>query len=1559
MLACMYEYVCMCTCALNSLVSVEHVSYVCEHRLITCPNHCGVAVRFNCLAIHLVFCPLRVVTCNSNKLCCRVRLCDFFFATEKPALSTMSFSPENRTSADNLMITGGSDTSQVRDLTLTAPYVQESGRLYSAPSSLMLTNNGFNYDDSFRNFSREKAQSLEENALSRERVSSVCQVGGLVDFRPKLRMCQCDKHGATALISAVRASDFGLAVHIIKRVKNAEDFDLETYIGETALTIACRSSKFDFIQLLLEHGASVNYETKSGRTALIEAVHANSYMTVDELVKYGASVSQKSSKHNLSAIEWARKYKDENVLRVLEFGLAVEVQMVKMFRDISCGNIESIQEYVRGGEPFKAGTEPRYHDELRMSMEQHIHAKKLVEESQGRVKEASEAASQSIAKADASAARLKDHEHAYTVAKAKKDAIYAQISNDMEGFYSKVKTLQSADVYDIIQQKRPTPSIKIATLAYGLLFNSLLHYNKYSFEGQDYKSWWSSVIDSMRNSSSVIQRLKIFQIKMFIQSALMDSIDVFHDLYTSLTVAISEEIDHSLPVQSSYVPTSDRGEALKSKTRLPLLEMLVSLKFNNVVYDSDDDEVLESGKWVRGKWVHPSSTSAKVSAPQGDTPSVVTVASSVIESDVTFRFVEVMHLLLGTLSMIAAQRPEVVEANRQIQLTHAAYLDLSEVDSDVQQEMRNIVDFRNKKEKQLVYRLKHAKSMDCDVESNLARLKIARLMNMISSTGYTAVAWAAAFGFYSAVDVLISHGAPVGFNDDMYQMAAASIQLTYRIYRVQCGRSSAIVNKFYSESQSAMEKISQFRLHREHNINRFRLLRSRLKLPIAEAAFNGKWEIVDLIVKKGMFHCYFSYCWNLPIPLPPRRMPVREYKGDVLHMLNLVAYGMNEQYCGELVNGVGWVGPDHEKGAYGETMETLGAIWSSVMKARDAFVAKRTRKRLIVNKLKKQAYGDKEMVKAILERDMKLCMSLARDWSSSIDFETTTGFTPLIAAAEENVIGPDHPYIRYDDGRECLLVEYLLDREQYRPSIDYETESGLTALIHACSLNRFLVAQALLDRGADVNYQNKFKKSAIHYAVSIGSAQCVKLLVERGADTNQVDDAGMTALDIAYSKGLAQVILVISRISAGNLGPLTYQRGVIETTVLCPLGCGGKVFKEMLTEHCSDCVMRVVSCDDCLQSMLACDLKAHLEESCKRRLIKCEACEVEYHFNEEKQHKTLLCELRLQPCPNSCGELRQDRDMRLHLPHCTWRVVPCSLKCSESNLRMKDSFNHLKYDCEHRRVSCSLECGSKVMAKEVIYHMKNICANRPASCKWCSESVRQIDKAMHEKTCSMMCYPCSYKCGDFISKHIEQNHIKNECKHRFVKCPLHCALAEVRAVDLDKHVLELCECRLRECLLGCRDPCTESIRVLEHRLMDVHVKFECSERFFRCDACRQEVKVKLRESHLMSDCPQRRVSCRLHNCIKVLPICDREDHERFLCRFRVVLCPLGCGEALPCNHVNRHQLKHCPKRLVDCPLKCNLSIHYESLELHIRSDCKFRVLSDEAKRNLAYGLKLP
>jgi hypothetical protein len=142
------------------------------------------------------------------------------------------------------------------------------------------------------------------------------------------------------------------------------------------------------------------------------------------------------------------------------------------------------------------------------------------------------------------------------------------------------------------------------------------------------------------------------------------------------------------------------------------------------------------------------------------------------------------------------------------------------------------------------------------------------------------------------------------------------------------------------------------------------------------------------------------------------------------------------------VAGIGWVGPNDHREPFGETQQKMAEVLLDLHTKNEAFLANRKRIRLLALERINQRTGERAMLRAIKKKDFRKCMELAERRGITIDLETPEGYTVLLCAAEENVDATNHVYMRNDDGRECLAVEYLLDREYYRPSVNQEGASS-------------------------------------------------------------------------------------------------------------------------------------------------------------------------------------------------------------------------------------------------------------------------------------------------------------------------------------------------------------------------------------------------------------------------------------------------------------------------------------------------------------------------------------
>ena len=619
------------------------------------------------------------------------------------------------------------------------------------------------------------------------------------------------------------------------------------------------------------------------------------------------------------------------------------------------------------------------------------------------------------------------------------------------------------------------------------------------------------------------------------------------------------------------------------------------------------------------------------------------------------------------------------------------------------------------------------------------------------------------------------------------------------------------------------------------------------------------------------------------------------------------------------------------------------------------------------------------MLRAIKKQDFRKCMELAEKRGITIDLETPEGYTVMLSAAEENVDATNHVYMRNDDGRECLAVEYLLDRMYYRPSVNLEggfysifllfiwflfdlllilygfycimlligVVSGHNALIRATILSRAQVIEALLDRGADINYTNKHGRTALHYAAAAGDAVCTRILIERFADKTIRDENGQTAYEIADSENFSNIMKLLSQFKGGFLGPVQVSRGRVNNTIKCPLGCGMDMFPREQIEHCKVCEWRPASCpNECGDERLMYkEMPDHIERFCQRRILQCQECEETFEARLLEKHNTELCPHRLVPCSLGCGYDCKLCDLPRHQVHCSWRIIPCPLGC-EKDTKAKDSAYHTKEECENRRVPCPYRCRGLVVYKLIPIHMDTLCQNRPVLCQFCEQTVPKELQERHEKECDMRLTPCIEKCGDLVPIKLMKEHLLESCSHRLIDCPQQCGI-KIRVKHLDHHLQKQCTERMISCEYNCL--INENVPVDEQqvvkicaKVMHLHLKYDCPERLNRCSLCLQSIKAKHSLKHEQEECPKRIVACRMTGCLKQLPFQDREEHERHLCRFRLVVCKQDCSQRVPYIHLGIHMRNDCVNRYLDCPMQCSTNLRFHELEEHLTYICPRR-----------------
>lgn len=911
------------------------------------------------------------------------------------------------------------------------------------------------------------------------------------------------------------------------------------------------------------------------------------------------------------------------------------------------------------------------------------------------------------------------------------------------------------------------------------------------------------------------------------------------------------------------------------------------------------------------------------------------------------------------------------------------------------------------------------------------KLRVARLLSKVTTSGHTAISYAASLGNFAAVELLLSHGASPGYNSQLLHLSASFIQLSYRLYRFVTearregldaaqdkfkalkkeskkkmleaaksggakigeahvdgeeeedeeekkeggGESSVSSDTVQSQprklesirtdvnvtgefkamtSSQAIEKMFAMKEHRTYILGKIRFFRSKMRFPVPEAVYNGRWEMVRRLVERRLFHRNFSHTWVHPCPPPPyiRRYHRLKARPEKLDMLTVLAMGMNDISSGVYVESQGWVAPDDPRDHYGLAQEYLQALTNKLDGERAAWQKERQRIRYLALERIKSRTAVPEFVAAIAAQDWRACMYLASHAGVSIDHESSSGgaggggVTCLVAAAEEDVGRLNYAPMLNDDGSPCLAVEYLLDRTTYRPAVNLELSDKCahTALMRAAALGRSAVVASLLDRGADVNLVNRVGKMALHYAAEAGNFDSVRILLERGSDLTILTRDGQSAYDIAEEYGFLNVMKAISRYGNGFLGPVRVARGRVDELTRCPLGCGKDMQSWDVEAHLLVCLLRVVECPLCCgqRLIMAKELGEHVASECLRRRVPCDDCSDLVEVRDMQAHKDNECVHRFVLCNLGCGQSKKVYEMKKHLKFCPWRVVHCQLQCG-LELRVCEMSAHVKSACAYRKLPCSLKCGAFVTSKLMGLHIRDTCPLRPSNCRFCLTPLQYREVEVHQRVCHVREEPCPAHCGAMVCITDTKVHMLEQCTHRFVPCPLRCN-QKIRLCDTDTHISSICDMRLVPCPLRCiindwAPVLEQEVSKITARLLELHTTLECPERTVHCLNCKGGVKAKEAKRHKETTCPMRMVPCRNPGCSKELHLGEREEHERKMCKFKLVVCPQGCGELVAAIYTGRHSMLACSWRYSNCPLGCGANMRHKLLQEHMENDC--------------------
>ena len=100
------------------------------------------------------------------------------------------------------------------------------------------------------------------------------------------------------------------------------------------------------------------------------------------------------------------------------------------------------------------------------------------------------------------------------------------------------------------------------------------------------------------------------------------------------------------------------------------------------------------------------------------------------------------------------------------------------------------------------------------------------------------------------------------------------------------------------------------------------------------------------------------------------------------------------------------------------------------------------------------------------------------------------------------------------------VLERLIQRGA---DVNLQDRRGRSPLIAAVLMNRIDSAGLLLAAGADVNRQDRHGATALFYAADAGFFELAKLLLKRGANPELADDSGTTPTQIAATRSFSKI----------------------------------------------------------------------------------------------------------------------------------------------------------------------------------------------------------------------------------------------------------------------------------------------------------------------------------------------------------------------------------------------------------------------------------------------------
>jgi uncharacterized protein len=154
--------------------------------------------------------------------------------------------------------------------------------------------------------------------------------------------------------------------------------------------------------------------------------------------------------------------------------------------------------------------------------------------------------------------------------------------------------------------------------------------------------------------------------------------------------------------------------------------------------------------------------------------------------------------------------------------------------------------------------------------------------------------------------------------------------------------------------------------------------------------------------------------------------------------------------------------------------------------------------------------ADEELRRSAIKGDTEQVKTLLTN-GASVDYRHG-GWTVLMFAVKEGHV---------------IVVQQLLDSGA-NPNVASKNEDGATPLTIAAEHGRLEITKILLNKGADINFQNAHGNTPLMYAAENNYPEVAEVLLNAGADASLKDNDAETALQIAQRKNHSRVLSLLN-----------------------------------------------------------------------------------------------------------------------------------------------------------------------------------------------------------------------------------------------------------------------------------------------------------------------------------------------------------------------------------------------------------------------------------------------